>query len=112
MDSDHGLTLARGACRMWCAAAGTELTAVRGSARITEACRPVADHTVSRSTPLDPGRPHRIEDPGWITVSAMTDCELRVRAMTPVAPTRTWHAWRRMMAALRSTLAVAPGRTL
>ena len=112
MDFAHSLTLPRGACRMWRAAAGTELIATRGTLRIIEACRPVADHhTVSRTATLESGQPHRIGSAGWITVSAVTDGELRVRAPESVPRAAVGHALRRMIMALRSVRVVARTRT-
>jgi hypothetical protein len=112
MDSDHILTLPRGTCRMWRSVAGTELLALRGRLQIAEACRSVADHTVSRFATLESRQPHRVVSPGWITLTAVTDCELRVCAPAPTRRAGTWHALRRMITVLRSVLAVASARTL
>lgn len=111
MDSDQRLTLPRGSCRMWRAAAGTELLALRGRLRIAEACRQVADHTVSRIATLESRQPHRVATTGWITLTAVTDCELRVRAPVSTPHVGTRHALGRMIAAVRSMLAVAGNRT-
>ncbi|MEP7102704.1 MAG: hypothetical protein ABI781_19480 [Burkholderiales bacterium] len=94
------LCLPRGGTRLCRASAGTELIATRGSVRLTERCRQVADHLVSRTTRLDSGERHRIDEDGWITLRALDDCELRFSPPASIALADLWPGLRRIIAGL------------
>lgn len=106
MPHDHRLEtrtliLRAGGTRLLHVGAGSRWTLLRGSVRLAEPPRWLAERMVSHALRLDAGHRHTIAEPGWVTLEALTDTTLICAAPVTLA-SRLRAAWR-MIRSRRAT---------